>query len=150
MVLDGHRLSLNRPFGWVGTSSSIGSDCRWNRFPVAVRRNVAAWRELLGTLVPMCLKHSCPQGSEYPKHGPEESQSGFVSFMKDKTRFCTSIIEGLRSGTCVGRRVFGGSSSVINDGIDEDLFVPFSGWRSGVDSVALPFPSTSALVCKCP
>lgn len=49
----------------------------------------------------MCLKHSCPQGSVYPKHGPPSSQFDFVSLTNDITLAGTSIIEGRRCpGEC--------------------------------------------------
>ena len=83
----------------VSSSSSSIDGTRW-KVPVVVRKR-EGWRVLVGVVgvLVMCLKHSCPHGSEYPKHFPPSSQPVLVSLTKDITRAGTSIIEGLRSRT---------------------------------------------------
>jgi hypothetical protein len=142
-VMRGEEAALERPLGNSG-SSSERVDGWGKKEPVAVRRKVGC--RLLGAVfVATCLKHSWPHGSEYPKHGPVESQFVFVSFTKDKTRFCTSIIEGLRSYTSVADRVILGVPLLLPGakcsacGGKSFLLDASSEGNRGVDSVAFPF-----------
>ncbi len=81
--------------GLAGGSSSLCSRTVLGGMtvPVAVRIMVGA-RLLNADRVLRCLKHSCPQGSEYPKQGPNSSQLALVSRTNDMTRFCTCCIDG--------------------------------------------------------
>jgi hypothetical protein len=136
-------------------SSSETVDGGGKRDPVVVRRKLGGgcWGLLGAVFVATCLKHSWLHGSEYPKQGPVESQFVLVSFTNDKTRFCTSIIEGLRSTASVARRKLGppfmlpGARCSTGGGKGFPLDSSSEGNR-GVDLVALPFDVL--LWCKCP